>query len=234
MSKITARNRLLNQDRIMIMRRNISWWNFPFYLLYRMVPFTDHRNSFWKPFSLYNYIAWEKEQELNRLADKALKVGAELVEANSLIKVEVKKIKETRGNDYHYGVPYQLDTKLINTRGTLADPPGKEYTKVFKPHVYGGKEQRGSVGGRIRNNSNPKFNPERSAIIPKDFSQWSLAIENDKEFDRVDYVTSDEGHKNQGKKKKGDTHWSNRVKGESDEEYERRKELQLSPKEYYV
>ncbi len=174
---------------------------------------------FWYDWFKLDSELYHIDEKLNKLAHTAEELLAKRALVERDLNGEKKDVGKCTGETKGYGKPFPCDRGDLPKDLTNRSKAEKLWQKIFHPRLSAHASQKG-VAGRQRHIEGQEGG--RSVFLSEELGQFKDVVEESTGADTIiPYRHKDTGKSGKGKKNK---HGKNRIKGESNEEYESRME----------
>ena len=201
MSKVLVRHHILNGGEVWLQRR-------------RFLPAMFCISSWYDWYKLDTEL-YRIDVKLNKLCAQVEKLLAERVVVERDLKSEKKDVDRCTGQTKGIGDPFLVDLNQLPKDLSSTSKPEQLWRKILNPRLIAPASQRGTAD-RQKNIQGQEGG--RSVFLSEELGQFKDVVA---EATGADTIVPYR-HKDNGKGNKGKRHGKNRIKGETDEEYQSR------------
>tara|TARA_R100001377_G_scaffold65669_1_gene41001 strand:- start:402 stop:1058 length:657 start_codon:yes stop_codon:yes gene_type:complete len=204
MSKVLVRHHILNGGEVWLQRR-------------RTIPAMFCISSWYDWYKLDTEL-YRIDVQLNKLCAKVEKLLAERTVVERDLKSEKKDVDRCTGQTKGIGDPFLVDLNQLPKDLSSISKPEKLWSKVLNPRLYARASQKGTTD---RQKHIQGQEGGRSVFLSEELGQFKdVVVESTGADTIVPYRHKDNGKGGKGKGR----HGKNRIKGETDAEYQSRLE----------
>lgn len=181
--RVMVRHRNLSGEEIELQRRVVNWWT-----AWMLIPLLTRWGYTWRPWILINHVLYEKYERMKKLTTEMSTLWDECVAIEQLLKKEKKDIdnatRETRG--YSSPFPMEVPVQYLPFRKqNWMHRPDDSWRKFLNPKAF--KDFKGTDKPSVRDKvgANEHGHAQKTAYVPNDLNQFSVAVECEEDFDHV-------------------------------------------------